>query len=118
MSNYFLGNEKAELIGDSPNYLYALRRTDDGELYCAKVNQLSREDSITINNEGDPSDNYTDFETGIDFYEGRDIYHNKVYENLNYEQYRWDDRNLYYYIDESGQLVVRTNTKYQYPSGI
>jgi hypothetical protein len=118
MSNYFLGNEKSDLKGDSPNYLYAFRRTDDGELYLAKINQLSRVDSITINNEGDPADNFTEFETGVDFFEGRDVYHNLTYENLNYEQYRWDDRNIYYYIDSSGNLVIRTDMKYQYPSGI
>ena len=62
MSNYFLGNEKSDMIGNSAGYLYALRRTDDGELYFARVNQLSRNDSIQINKEGDPENNYSDFE--------------------------------------------------------
>ena len=118
MSNYFLGNEKSDIIGDSATYLYALRRTDDGELYFARVNQLSRNDSIQINNEGDPANNYPDFESDVDFFEGRDVYHNLTYANLNYEQYRWDNRNVYYYVDNSGNLVMRTDTKYQYPTGI
>lgn len=117
-SNYIFGRDPSELIGDQPRYLYALRRTDDGELYFARVNQLSRNDSFQLNNEGTSEGNYTEFEVGVDFFEGRDVYHELVFENLNYEQYRWDDKSLYYYIDDDGQLVVRTNTKYQYPSGI
>ena len=35
--------------------------------------------------------------------------HNLVYENLNYEQFRWDDANLVYYINDEGELVVRVN---------
>lgn len=117
-SNYVFGRDPSELIGDQPRYFYALRRTDDGELYFARVNQLSREDTIEINNIGDYENNYNDFQAGVDFYEGRDVYHNLVYDNLKYEQYRWDDKSLYYYIDDDGQLVVRTNTKYQYPAGV
>lgn len=116
--NYVFGRSKDELLGNSPRYFYALRRTDNGELYFARVNQLSREDSIQINNNGPVDGNLPEFESGVDFFEGRDINHNLVYENLNYEQYRWDDKNLYYYIDDEGNLVVRVDTKYQYPSGV
>lgn len=116
--NYFFGRDKSTSLGNDPAYFYGLRRTDDGELYFARVNQLSREDSVTINNEGTADGNYTDFEQGVDFFEGRDVYHELVFENLNYEQYRWDDKSLYYYIDDAGNLVVRTHTKYQYPTGI
>ena len=59
-----------------------------------------------------------DFEIGTDFFQGRDVNHNIVFDNLLYEQYRWDDRSIYYYIDDTGQLVARINTKYDYPSGI
>ncbi len=117
-SNYVFGRDPNELIGDQPRYFYALRRTDEGELYFSRVNQLSREDAIEINTIGDYEDNYNDFQVGVDFFEGRDVYHNLVYQNLNYEQYRWDDRSMYYYIDDDGQLIIRTNTKYQYPSGV
>ena len=116
--NYVFGRSKDELLGDSPQYFYALRRTDKGDLYFARVNQLSRDDAIQINNNGTTDGNLPDFEEGVDFFEGRDVNHNLVYDNLNYEQYRWDGRSLYYYIDDEGNLVVRTNTKYQYPTGV
>ena len=54
---------------------------------------------------------------GIDFFEGRSITHELIYDGLNYEQFKWDTNDLYYYIDEEGQLVVRINSPYYYPEG-
>ena len=116
-NNYQLGADE-NILGDSPRYFYALRRTDEGELYFTRINQLSRTDSVQINNEGTADGDFLEFEVGADFFEGRDANHDLVFENLNFEQMRWDHRNLYYYIDASGQLCVRTDTKYPYPSGI
>lgn len=118
MSNYFLGRDQADLIGDEPRFLYALRRTDDGELYFVRIDQLSRADAIEVNKTGPEEDNFNEFEVGTDFFEGRDVDHELVFANLNYEQYRWDDRSLYYYIDADGQLIARVGTKYQYPTGV
>lgn len=115
---YYIGQQPADVLGDQPRFFYALRRTDDGELYFARIDQLIGEDSIDINNPGDPNENYEDFEVGVDFYEGRDVYHNLVFDNLKYEQYRWDDRSIYYYIDDDGQLVARVNATYTYPTGV
>lgn len=117
-SNYFFGRTKEQQIGTQPQYFYGLRRNDDGELFLVRVNQLSRTDSLEINNEGDIANNYDNFEVGTDFYENRDVYHNIVFANLIYEQYRWDDRSVYYFINTDGQLVARINTKYTYPTGI
>jgi len=117
--NYSFGRSKDEQIGGQPTYFYGIKRNDDGEITLTRVNQLSRTDSIAINNPGDIDNNYENFEIGTDFFEGRDVFHNIVYENLLYEQYRWDERNVYYYVDPaSGQLIARINTKYTYPSGI
>jgi hypothetical protein len=115
---YYIGQQPNELLGDNPRYFYGLRRTDDGEIYFVKVDQLNINDSIEINNVGDDEENFNDFELGIDFFEGRDIDHEPVFDNLKYEQYRWDPRSLYYYIDDDGQLVVRINQKYTYPTGV
>ncbi len=95
-------------------FFYGLRRTDQGELFLSKADQLKTTDSITINNPGDPIENYPNFEEGQDFYEGRDVNHNLVYENLNYEQFRWDNRNIQYYVNDEGELVARINQNYTY----
>jgi len=95
-------------------YFYGLRRTDSGEVFVNKVDQLRGTDGITVNNVGDTEDNFPNFEQGQDFYEGRDIFHNLVYKNLNYEQFRWDNNNLYYYVNDEGELVIRINQKFTY----
>jgi len=115
---YYIGQTPDQVLGDTPRYFYGLRRSDNGDLYLGKVDQILSQDAIEINTLGDQSQNFEEFEVGIDFFEGRDVEHNKILENLNYEQYRWDDRNMYYYIDDDGQLVVRVGANYTYPSGI
>lgn len=117
-TNWFFGRSKEELIGDQPQYFMGIKRNDDGEITLTLVNQLSREDTIGVNDVGDPANNYENFEVGTDFFEGRGVYHDIVYENLLYEQYRWDQRRIYYYVDSDGQLVARINQKYPYPTGI
>ena len=117
-SNYLFGRDREDLIGGQPTYFMGIKRNDDGEITFTLVNQLSREDTLSVNAVGDIENNYEDFDIGSDFFEGRDVYHNIVYENLLYEQYRWDNRRIYYYVDSDGQLVARVNTKYNYPSGI
>ena len=119
MADTFLGQSITDMINQTDQrYFYGLRRTDDGELFVAKVDQLAANDSIQINKEGDPAQNYEDFEQGQDFYEGRNVNHEKVYTNLNYEQFRWDNRSINYYLDESGNLVARINEGYTYPTGV
>ena len=118
MSN-FLGQSISELVNQTDaRYFYGFRRTDNGELYLAKIDQLKAGDSIQLNKEGDPVDNYEDFEQGENFFEGRDVKHQKVYKNLNYEQYKWDNRSLLYYIDDDGQLVLKVNEDHTYPTGV
>ena len=118
MANY-VGTSQDHINGSFQNrFFYGLRRTDDGELFIGKVDQLRSHDSIQINKEGDPTENYEDFQQGEDFLEGRDVNHKRVYLNLNYEQFRWDNRNISYYIDDSGNLVARINEDYTYPTGV
>tara|TARA_B110000503_G_scaffold133095_1_gene210054 strand:- start:1071 stop:1442 length:372 start_codon:yes stop_codon:yes gene_type:complete len=118
MSNY-VGYSAGDYLQNTVNtrYLYGLRRTDEGELFLGRSDQLSETDDIVINNPGEAANNFTDFEEGQDFYEGRDVYHNLVYANLNYEQFRWDNRIIYYYVNAEGELVARLNKTYTYPTG-
>ena len=114
MSNY-TGTTPDHINGSIPDrFFYGLRRTDAGELFVAKMDQMSTTDGVTINKPGDPTKNYPSFEQGQDFYEGRDVNHDIVYENLNYEQMRWDDRNISYYVNSEGELIARVNQKHVY----
>ena len=117
-STYYLGQSPDEALGDSPRYLYLLRRTQDGELFLLRSDQAKDKDSITINEPGSGAENFEDFEVGIDYFEGLAEDHQVAYDNLRYPQYRWDNRSILYYIDAQGQLVQRINHGYSYPAGI
>lgn len=117
-SNFYLGRTPVETLGDSPRYWYALRRNEDGELFIVRSDQLTDGDDYDINVPGDPIDNFEDFEPGIDFFEGINEEHEPEYENMYYTQYRWDDRSIFYYVNDEGQLVQRIFKTYTYPNGI
>ncbi len=117
-STYYLGQSPDEALGDSPRFLYLMRRNEDGELFFLRSDQAIDKESIEINTPGDPAENFEDFESGVDFYEGVTADHEIQYENLKFPQYRWDNRSILYYIDAQGQLVQRINQGYTYPTGV
>ena len=64
---------------------------------------------------GNNGNNFENFEYGVDFFDGRlATDHSRPYTNLYFDQYRWDNKNSYYYIDNQGNLVVRINSTYVY----
>ena len=119
MSNYYAKN--AETSKRERYYFYGLNRNDaDGFITLYKVDVNDNEGTIplqtpSIDVTGDRQ--FDKFEQGVDFFEGRDIEHNLVFDNLICEQYRWDSKNVYYYIDSEGNLVARVNYPYQYSEG-
>jgi ribosomal protein S4E len=118
MSSNYIGFTPDQILSAVKNrFFYGLRRTNDGELFISKVDQVKTNDTVIINNPGDPVNNFPNFEEGENFYEGRNVFHEKVYENLNYEQFQWDNKNIYYYINEEGELVARINQLFAYDDG-
>ena len=119
--SYYVGTSPTDVIGSFiKRYFYGMRRNDDGELFLIVADQLAgNQDSVTINELGIAEDNFLDFEEGIDFLDGIDANHNIVYKNLRYQQIRWDDRSLVYYVEpNTGQFVQRVTETYVYPDGI
>lgn len=118
---YYVGQVSSlELLGESnPRFFYGLRRQDtgvaDGNLYFTKIDQITDTDTITLNNPGANQNNFESFEYGIDFFDGRlAADHSRPYSNLAFDQYRWDSKNCYYYINANGELIVRINQAYTY----
>jgi hypothetical protein len=109
MSNYYLGTSPDALLGNNPRYFYALRKNANGSMFFVKSDQLTGDESIEINKIGNLEDNFNDFETSVDFFEGINVNHEVEFKNLKYPQYRWDSKSVIYYIDDEGQLVVRIN---------
>lgn len=117
--SYYVGSETnfENLLGaGNPRFFYALRRDDDGLLYFAKIDQIKDTGNITINDPGLAENDFTDFEYGVDFFDGRlEEDHSRPYSNLHWDQYRWDNKNIYCYINSDGEFVIRINQAYTYP---
>jgi hypothetical protein len=118
---YYIGGEVNEdgLVGGAPRYFYALRRTEQGDLYFTRSDQLIGTDDVIINNIGLSEDDFTEFEYGVDYFDGRlEEDHTRPNANMNFDQYRWDNKSIYYYLNAEGELVVRVNQTYNYPTDV
>jgi len=118
MSNYVGLTPEILLESLSARFFYGLRRSDEGELFLGKNDQLKNDEGIQINLPGNDEDNLINYREGQDFFEGRNVYHDLIYLNLIYEQFRWDSKDIYYYVNEEGELVARINQSYEYDDSI
>lgn len=117
-SNYFLGTDPIDQLGASPRYWYALRKNVDGELFLVRSDQLTDQESYELNIPGPSEEDYEEFEAGVDYLDGLTLDHEFTHDNLKYPQYKWDDRSLFYYVNDEGMFVQRINRGYTYPTGI
>jgi hypothetical protein len=115
---YYLGITPIEQLGDSPRYWYAIRRNQDGELFVVRSDQLVDNESYFLNLPGPPGEDFEAFQPGTDYLDGIAEDHEPMFENMYYPQFRWDDRPLFYYVDDNGMFVQRLNKSYSYPTGI
>ncbi len=117
---YYVGNENSltDLLGaGNPRYFYALRRDELGNLFFAKIDQLKDVDTIVVNDPGLTENNYEEFTYGTDYFDGRlETDHSRPHTNLHWDQFRWDNKNIFYYINDNGEFVIRVNQQYNYPS--
>ncbi len=119
--SYYVGavGENSALGPVQSRYFYALRVDDEGTLYFTRVDQWTSSDAILINSPGDGDDDWEFFEVGIDFFDGKDINtRERTYPNLNFDQYRFDSKSIYYYINAQGELVARVNEPYIFPTDV
>ena len=116
--SYYIGTGPADVINSFiKRYFYGMRRNDDGEMFLLKSDQQKGgEDAITINEVGDATANFPDFEEGINYLDGINETHDIVYKNLRYQQLKWDNRSLLYYVDSDGYLVLKVSEKHTYPT--
>ena len=113
--SHFIGSNPNDIFRDIDNrFFYAIRRNDDGDLFLAKVDQAKPGESVTINQGGITSNSFQNFDQGQDFFEGRDVYHELVYDDLKYEQFKWDNRNIFFYVDNDGYFTIKINENHTY----
>jgi len=119
---YYIGTTPSDVAaGFIKRYFYGLRRNEDGELFLQQLDQLrlGQENVVIVNDLGIASENYPDFEEGIDFLDGIDIDHEQLYPNLRYQQFKWENRSLLYYIEEeTGFFIQRISEAYTYPDKV
>jgi hypothetical protein len=122
MSTHYIGKsfDSLDYHEGSARYFYALRTDEEGNIYLTKVDQMTgKGDVIQINNPGAGEDDWENFEFGVDFFDGKEqATHERPYPNLKYDQYKFDSKNLFYYINSDGELVVRYNESYIYPTDV
>lgn len=110
-SVYYIGNTPRAVAKQtrSQRFFYGMR-SDGEELVLCKVDAFDSNDGVLVNEIGDnPLDDFPYFIPGIDFFEGNDENHAERYPSLIYQQYKWDDGNYSYYVDDNGELTLRVN---------
>lgn len=115
---YYAGSVSLnDILGQGQaRYFYGLRRDDAGMLFFGRIDQVTGSGSIIINVEGFTENNFEEFEYGVDFFDGRlELDHTRPFPNLYWDQYRWDNKNISYYITDQGIFVARINQAYTYP---
>lgn len=119
--SYLLGEygENSPFGPREHRYFYGLRTADDGTLYFTRIDQWTSTDAVQINNPGPIDDDWEFFEVGIDYFDGKDpVTHEKETPNLNFDQYRFDAKSIFYYINSEGELIARVNQPYNYPEDV
>lgn len=119
---YYLGRGLDGYNKKEERYFYGIKRDDaSGFLVLDKVNLDKSLDTLEIadlNRVDGSKPAFENIQEGVDFFEGRAADHELQYDGLNYEQFKWSTDNLYYYVDQEGQLCVRVNTPYNYSEGV
>lgn len=119
--SYYIGQSPDQYTTRKERYFYGLNRNDTtGMITLSKINLDNSAESVSIQNLSAMTGTKPTLENlneGVDMFDGRNASHELVYDGLNYEQFKWDSDDLYYYIDSEGQLTVRINTPYNYAEG-
>lgn len=116
-----------QYIGPSPDYsttsnryLYALRRDSEGTLYIARLDSKDSTESITLVNDVLPESlsALIDLDSG-EYFDGRsNITRELASTALNYEQWRWENKFISYYINTDGEFVALVGEDRTYPTDV
>jgi hypothetical protein len=109
---HVIGQSIDSYNNSDPHYYYALRKNHDGELFFCRVDINDNTEELILFENLMPEE----FE-GIT-YPGEEYYDNRSPEThelqyttaqVKYEQWRWDNRFITYYIDDNGYFTVAIN---------
>lgn len=106
-------------LGSNPSYYYRLTRDETGYLVFTKVDLIADNTEIVVNN----NEVSTDEADQQQFVLGSDVVVVNIDENheiinsaAGHSQYKIKPEDLLYFINENGDMIVRINGSYDYPS--
>lgn len=105
---YVVGKTVDQFKNSTDTYFFALRRSEDGDLYLTKTKLNSPSGTVDLFPSEVP-ELFADYDIpGDDYFDGRKEDHTLEYteEELKYEQWKWVDGIRSYYIDSDGYFVV------------
>jgi len=106
------GNGSDDLGNDF--FIHALQRDDKGMLTYTKIRSIDpTEIADFTRKDGTP---YLDIATGLYDYVEETTEEKSLYNSAEdrYQQFRFDERKLSYFVDSDGYLVIRFNEDYDY----
>lgn len=115
---YVLGKSVEDFKNSPGTYLFALRRTEEGDLYLLKVNLNDPNDSAQLFGDDMPAE-FADYTfPGDDYFDGRNEARALEYsaDDVKYEQWKWEDSIRSYYIDTEGNFVLVTGENIELPA--
>lgn len=106
------GTVSQSVTNNTDFYVHALRRDSTGMLHYTKVRSTDNEISDFHRLDGT---SYPGFLEGIDYVEETTEFKSLTNHSQDkYQQYRFDFRQLNYFIDDNGYLVARLGSSYDY----
>jgi hypothetical protein len=106
---HVIGTSIDSYNNSDPHYFYALRRNNDGDLYLCRVDINDNSEEVKLFGVDTPVEFENIAFPGEDYHNNRDPdTHELEYttEQVKYEQWRWDNRFISYYLNDDGEFIV------------
>lgn len=105
---YVVGKTVEEFNNSTDKYIFALRRTEDGDLYLLKANLTDSNEVVELFGEEVPAEFQSMDIPGSDYFDGRAQDHTLEYttHDVKYEQWKWVNRTQSYFIDSDGFFTI------------
>jgi hypothetical protein len=108
------GSYQGDISRSNSYWVYALRRDDEGMLYFTKVSSASTETGVDVGMryDGTQVTEFGDYDDYVLETTPEKSYSNNPQDK--YQQFRFDSRNLNYFLDDDGYFVLKVTGIHTY----
>ena len=108
------GSYQGDISRSNSYWVYALRRDDEGMLYFTKVSSASTETGVDVGMryDGTQVTEFGDYDDYVLETTPEKSYSNNPQDK--YQQFRFDSRNLNYFLDDDGYFVLKVTGSHTY----